>query len=57
MSTQDNQEPNSQQPQIEDLTVNEDEATEVKGGPIYLRLEGVTGDVTSNDVIHKVIET
>ena len=33
MSKQDRQEPNTQQSVIEDLTVNEDQAEEVKGGP------------------------
>ena len=32
MNKQDNQEPNNQQPVIEDLTVNEDQAEEVIGG-------------------------
>jgi len=32
MNKQDRQEPNNQQPVIEDLTVNEGEAEEVKGG-------------------------
>lgn len=37
MTEQNNQEQNNQQPLIEDLTVNEAEATEVKGGPIEIR--------------------
>jgi hypothetical protein len=37
MDEQNNQEPNNQQPLIEDLTVNEAEATDVKGGPIEIR--------------------
>ena len=46
MREKDKQEINNPQPMIEDLTVNEDQTAEVKGGPIYLRLEGVYGDVT-----------
>ena len=46
MKKQDKQEINNLQPLIEDLTVNEAEAAEVKGGPYYLKLESVTGDVT-----------
>ena len=34
MTNQDNQKPNNQQPVIEDLTVTEDQAAEVKGGPV-----------------------
>jgi hypothetical protein len=34
MSKQEKQEPNNQQSVIEDLTVNEDQAAEVKGGPV-----------------------
>ena len=34
MKKQDKQEPNNQQSVIEDLTVNEDQAEEVKGGPV-----------------------
>ncbi|MGE0126828.1 MAG: hypothetical protein AB7U82_01895 [Blastocatellales bacterium] len=37
---------NNQQNIIEDLDVNEIEAEEVKGGPIYMKIEGVDGDVT-----------
>ena len=48
MKKQDKQEPNNQQCQIEDLTVNEDQAAEVKGGPIYLKVEGVYGDSTAD---------
>ena len=33
MNRQDNTESNNQQSAIEDLTVNEDQAAEVKGGP------------------------
>jgi hypothetical protein len=35
---------------VEDLTVNEEKAEEVKGGaqvPFYLKLQGVDGDVAS----------
>ena len=38
------QEADKQETNIEDLTVNED--TEVKGGPIYMQVEGVKGRVT-----------
>lgn len=48
MKKQDNRKANDQQSVIEDLTVNEAEAAEVKGGPIYLKVEGITGDVTSS---------
>ena len=34
MKKQDKQEKNNPQPVIEDLTVNEDQAAEVKGGPV-----------------------
>ena len=34
MNKQENQEPNNQQSVIEDLAVNEDQAEEVKGGPL-----------------------
>lgn len=37
MNEQSNQEPDDPQSIIEDLTVNEAEATEVKGGPIEIR--------------------
>ena len=37
MNQQDNTEPNNQQPVIEDLAVNQDQAAEVKGGPTYGR--------------------
>jgi hypothetical protein len=33
MKQQDNEKPNNQQSLIEDLTVNEDQAAELKGGP------------------------
>jgi hypothetical protein len=51
MDHKDNQEINDQQPQIEDLTVNEDQATEVKGGAqvdYFLRLKGVDGESTND---------
>lgn len=47
MNKQDNHEANNQQSIIEDLTVNQDQATAVKGGPIYIRVDGIAGDVTS----------
>ncbi len=39
------QESDKQESNIEDLTVSED--TEVKGGPIYMKIEGVKGKVTA----------
>jgi len=36
MNEQQNQEPNNQQTQIEDLTVNEDQAADVKGGTAFV---------------------
>ena len=47
MNKQDKQEPNNQQSLIEDLAVNEEQAVEVKGGPIYMKIDGVDGDVTA----------
>ena len=38
------QESDKQETNIEDLTVSEE--TEVKGGPIYMKIEGVKGRVT-----------
>ena len=32
---------------IEDLTVNQDQEAEVKGGPIYMEYEGIRGSVTT----------
>jgi hypothetical protein len=49
MDQQDRQEPNKKQSSIEDLTVAEDQATEVKGGAhvdYFLRLQGVDGEKT-----------
>jgi len=37
MKKQENREANNQHSVIEDLTVNEDQAAEVKGGPIEIR--------------------
>jgi len=48
MNKQDNQDINNQQSVIEDLPVNEDQATEVKGGPIFQNYRGIAGDVTSS---------
>jgi hypothetical protein len=45
MNEQNNQELNNKQPLIEDLTINEDQAAEVKGGPIYMRFDGIEGSV------------
>ena len=47
MNKQDNQGINNQQSVIEDLPVNEDQATAVKGGPIFQNYQGIDGDVTS----------
>lgn len=47
MNQQDNQELNKQESLTEDLIVNEAEAEEVKGGPIYMTIDGVDGDVTA----------
>ena len=47
---QDKGEMNNQQTVIEDLTVNQDQAAEVKGGAhvdYYLRLRGIDGDISS----------
>ena len=41
---------NNQQNIIEDLTVNEAEAEEVKGGPIYVKIDGVDGSVTHSSL-------
>lgn len=42
---QEEQENNEQQSQLEDLAV--EKSADVKGGPIYLKVDGVDGDVTS----------
>lgn len=39
MNKKDNREANNQQSVIEDLTVNEDQAAEVKGGPVNHTIE------------------
>ena len=57
MSRQENQLKNTEQPLIEDLSVDQDQAAEVKGGPIYIKVDGVNGDLADNSAIHKVIET
>lgn len=56
MSRQENQLKDTEQPLIEDLSVNQDQAAEVKGGPIYMNVHGVDGDLADNSAIHKVIE-
>lgn len=48
MNKQDNREANNQQSEIEDLTVNQDQAAEVKGGPIFSQYECIEGDVTKS---------
>lgn len=50
MNEQNNQEANNQQPVIEDLTVNENQAGEVKGGPIFMKVEGIDGSVQQSHV-------
>jgi hypothetical protein len=45
MNKQDNLKPENQQSVIEDLTVDETQSTAVKGGPIYMEIEGIKGDV------------
>ena len=47
MKPQDKHEANNQQAQIDDLPVAQDVAAEVKGGPIFMRYDGIDGDVTS----------
>jgi hypothetical protein len=47
MNQKDNCEANNTQILIEDLTINENETAEVKGGPIYMQIDGVDGSVTS----------
>ena len=39
MNKQDNQKTDNQQPLTEDLDVNEDQAAEVKGGPVSHQIE------------------
>jgi hypothetical protein len=41
-----NKEVNNQQVAIEDLTVNQEQEAEVKGGPIFMEVEGIRGSVT-----------
>ena len=48
MNEQDSQDIDNQQSVIEDLTVNQDHATEVKGGPIFQTYRGIEGDITSH---------
>lgn len=47
MKQQDKQALNSRESGIDDLPVNEDQAADVKGGPIYLKVDGVDGDVSN----------
>jgi len=47
MNQQNNREANNTQILIEDLTINENQTAEVKGGPIYMQIDGISGDVTS----------
>ncbi|MEW6126835.1 MAG: hypothetical protein AB1757_07330 [Acidobacteriota bacterium] len=48
MNQQNKGEAHNQQTLVEDLTVTQADAEVVKGGPIYLRVEGVDGSVTSS---------
>jgi hypothetical protein len=48
MNTRDNREDNTELPKIADLTVNEDLAAEVKGGP---RAGGGGGDLVAFDIV------
>lgn len=48
MSKQDNREADNQQSQIEDLPVDENQATEVKGGPIFPVYRGIDGEATDD---------
>ena len=47
MNKQDNLKPENHQPLIEDLTINEVQSTAIKGGPIYLKVDGIDGYVTN----------
>ena len=50
MNQQDNQATNNTQPQIEDLTADENLGAEVKGGAqvdYFLKLKGIDGEATS----------
>jgi hypothetical protein len=47
MKPQEKSEASNQQSLIDDLPVKEDQATEVKGGPIFMKYDGIDGDVTS----------
>jgi hypothetical protein len=47
MNQQDNRETNNTQILTEDLTINETLSTKIKGGPIYMQVDGVDGDVTT----------
>jgi hypothetical protein len=47
MNNQDNLKPENQQSVTDDLTMDEAQSTAVKGGPIYMNYEGISGDVTT----------
>lgn len=47
MSKTENRTASHQSVVIEDLTINQGQAEEVKGGPIYMKIEGISGDVTT----------
>jgi hypothetical protein len=47
MNKQDNLKPENQQSVIEDLTIDEAQSGAVKGGPIYMEVEGIKGRVTA----------
>ena len=48
MNKKDKQEPNNPQSVIEDLTVNEDQAAEVKGGPYQYGFSGTYANAAYN---------
>ena len=51
MNKQENPEPNNQQLQIEDLTINKDQAAEVKGGSSR---GGGGADITVYDIVDSI---
>ncbi len=42
-----NKQKDNQKIEIEDLTINEEQASAVKGGPIFMKYDGIDGDVTA----------
>jgi hypothetical protein len=47
MKQQNNLKPENHESVIEDLTIDKAQSTAVKGGPIYLHVDGIAGDVTT----------